>query len=116
VRATLRLGMFLAFPNRPGYYSFADQLHGDYREQAPNLPYGVYAFTPGSLFDVDLRYLDKPDKTQTDRFGPLKRGRSDADPWCGRKSRLLIFPIDESTTEGYNNHCSSTYRNAFLVP
>src|SRR5262249_28727629 len=61
VRPVPRLGMFLIFPSDSGYYSFLDQVHGNYKEKAPNLPWGTYAFTPGSTFDLDFRYLDKPD-------------------------------------------------------
>jgi hypothetical protein len=73
VRPTPRLGMFVIYPSGPGYYSLLDQVRGDYREKAPNLPWGTFAFTPGSAFDLDFRYLDKPGNTQHDFFDPLKR-------------------------------------------
>ncbi len=73
VRPTPRLGMVVLYPSGPGYYSLLDQIQGDYKEKAPNLPWGTFAFTPGSAFDLDFRYLDKPDNKQHDFFDPLKR-------------------------------------------
>src|SRR6478752_6341897 len=73
LRPLPRLGMVVLYPSGPGYYSLQAQLHHDYKEKAPNLPWGVFAFTPASAFDVDFRYLDKPDNKQHDFFDPLKR-------------------------------------------
>src|SRR3954447_9249040 len=47
VRPTPRLGMFVIFPTDAGYYSLWGQLRGDYKEKAPNSPWGTYGFTPG---------------------------------------------------------------------
>ncbi|MFO0807384.1 MAG: alginate export family protein [Gemmataceae bacterium] len=61
------------FPTGPGYYSLWDQLNGDCKEKAPKTPWGIYSFTQASSFDLDFRYLDKPDNKQHDIFDPLKR-------------------------------------------
>src|SRR5262249_42005794 len=73
VRPPQRLGMFLIPPTGPGYYSALDQLLGNYREKAPNLPFGIFGLTAGSWSDIDFRYLDRPDNTQHDYLDPLKR-------------------------------------------
>src|SRR4051794_19936678 len=56
LRPLPRLGMFVLYPPDAGYYSLLDQVRGDYQEKAPNLPWGTFAFTPGSAFDLDFRY------------------------------------------------------------
>lgn len=73
LRPLPRLGMAVFFPNGPGYYSLTDQLQNHYQEKVPNLPWGSFAFTPASAFDLDFRYLDKPGNTQHDFFDPVKR-------------------------------------------
>lgn len=68
-----RLGFFLVPPTGPGYYSFLDHLHGNWRDKPPVFPYPPFALQPPSGFDADYRYLDKADNTQHDLFDPLKR-------------------------------------------
>lgn len=73
IRPFPRLGYFIVWPTGPGYYSLLDHLEGKYREKAPIWPFSNFSFTPGSMFDVDFRYLDKPDNTQHDYLDFLKR-------------------------------------------
>lgn len=68
-----RLGMFIVPPTGPGYYSFADFLHQELRDNAPSLPFPPYAIAPPSGFDADYRYLDNPEYDRVDPFGHLKR-------------------------------------------
>src|SRR5690606_2708421 len=73
VRPTPRLGMYVIFPTDPGYFSLLDQVHGHWKEAPPKRPWGSYAFTPGSAFDLDYRYVDSPDYDWQDFFDPVKR-------------------------------------------
>ena len=73
VRPLPRLGMAVLFPSDPGFYSLSNQVHHHYDEKAPAWPWGFFSFTPGTAFDLDFRYLDRPGNTQHDFFDPLKR-------------------------------------------
>jgi hypothetical protein len=73
IRATPRAGNFLVPPTDPGAYSLSEELHHIYHEKAPSLPYSVFGFVPTPGFDIDFRYLDKPDNQQWDYLDPLKR-------------------------------------------
>ena len=68
-----RLGGFLVPPSGAGYYSLWDQLTGSYRSAPPLDPYAPFGLFPPSFFDVDFRYLEKPDNQHKDFFDPLKR-------------------------------------------
>jgi len=68
-----RLGVFLVSPSGPGYYSLWDLLTGSYRSAPPLDPYAPFGLFPPSFFDVDFRYLEKPDNPYQDIFDPLKR-------------------------------------------
>ena len=68
-----RLGGFLLPPSGPGYYSLWDQLTSNYRSAPPIAPYTPFGLYPPSFFDVDFRYLEKPDNQQKDFFDPVKR-------------------------------------------
>jgi hypothetical protein len=73
VRPAIRPGFFTIPPSGPGYYSLLDQCEGNYRDKAPTLPWGTFAFYQPSFFDTDFRYLEKEDNTQHDFWDPLKR-------------------------------------------
>jgi hypothetical protein len=95
------------FPTGPGYYSLLDQLQGDYREKAPNLPWGMFSFTPWPAYDVDYRYLDKPDNKQHDFFDPLKRIHL-GDNWLlsfgGQSWVRTMNEVDTQLTTSNNNY------------
>src|SRR5262249_25633109 len=107
VRPFPRLGYFIIYPTGPGYYSLLDQIRGDYREKAPNLPFGIFGFTPGSMFDVDFRYLDKPDNTQHDYLDCLKRIHL-GDDWLlsfgGQTWLRVMNEVDSRLTTVNNNY------------
>jgi hypothetical protein len=107
VRPMPSLGMFLKFPTGPGYYSLTDQLCGNFENQAPKLPYGVFAFTPASLFDVDFRYLDDPKNKQWDFFDPVKRIHL-GDNWllslAGQTWVRTMNEVDSRLTTQNNNY------------
>lgn len=73
VRPHPRPGMFTVPPTGYGYYTLSDFLHGTCREKPPISPYGTFGFVQPSSFDLDFRYLDKPDNKQHDFWDPLKR-------------------------------------------
>lgn len=68
-----RLGGFIVPPSGPGYYSLWDQVTGNKRKAPPISPYAPFGLFPPSSFDVDFRYLDKPDNAEKDFFDPIKR-------------------------------------------
>lgn len=107
VRPTPRLGMYVLFPTGPGYYSLLDQVEGNYVSKAPNLPWGTFAFYPGSTFDLDFRYLDKPDNQQHDFFDPLKRIHC-GDDWLlsfgGQTWIRTMNEVDSRLTTVNNNY------------
>lgn len=67
-----RVGIFVVPPSGPGYYSLWDLITGNKRETPPVSPYAPFALLPTSAFDIDFRYLEKPDH-EKDFFDPLKR-------------------------------------------
>lgn len=67
-----RVGIFGIPPSGPGYYSLWDLVTGNKRETPPVSPYAPFALLPTSAFDIDFRYLEKPDH-EKDFFDPLKR-------------------------------------------
>lgn len=58
IRILPRPGHFTVPPKGPGYYSFADQLHGQIRDKPPKSGYAPFALMPPSLYDADFRYVD----------------------------------------------------------
>ncbi len=72
VTALPRVGIFGIPPAGPGYYSLWDLITGNKRETPPISPYAPSALLPTSAFDIDFRYLEKPDH-EKDFFDPLKR-------------------------------------------
>lgn len=70
-----RLGYYPILSTGPGYYSLADVLQGNYRDQAPKHPHSRVGVFPWSFFNVDWRFLDDPNNTDTDYADCLKRQR-----------------------------------------
>lgn len=107
VRPFPRLGYYVIYPTDPGYYSLLDQIRREYREKAPNLPFGTFGFTPGCMFDVDFRYLDKPDNTQHDYLDCLKRIHL-SDDWLlsfgGQTWLRVMREVDSRLTTVNNNY------------
>ena len=60
-------------PTGKGYYSLLDAITGNELKAPPKYPYPRVSPLFSSFFDVDWRYLDKPDNTETDFFDCLKR-------------------------------------------
>jgi Alginate export len=75
VQPLQRPGWFPIFPTGEGYYSLADQVHGEWRKSPPKYPYPRFSIIPQPFFDVDWRYLDDPKNTDHDYFDCLKRIR-----------------------------------------
>lgn len=67
-----RVGIFGIPPAGEGYYSLLDLVTGKKREAPPVSPYAPFALLPTSAFDIDFRYLEKPNQ-EKDFFDPLKR-------------------------------------------
>lgn len=67
-----RVGIYVIPPAGAGYYSLWDLITGNKREAPPVAPYAPFALIPTSAFDIDFRYLEKPDH-EKDFFDPLKR-------------------------------------------
>ena len=72
VTAPSRPGMFSIAPSGPGYYSLWDHITGNKRENPPVSPYAPYALMTTPAFDIDFRYLEKPEH-EKDIFDPVKR-------------------------------------------
>lgn len=67
-----RVGIWTKPPSGPGYYSLQDLMTGHKREAPPVSPYAPFALLPTSAFDIDFRYLEKPEH-EKDFFDPVKR-------------------------------------------
>src|SRR6185312_227286 len=72
VTAPSRPGMFIIAPSGPEYYSLWDHITGNKREGPPVSPYALYALMTTPAFDIDFRYLEKPEH-EKDIFDPVKR-------------------------------------------
>jgi hypothetical protein len=72
VTAPSRPGMFIIVPSGPRYYSLWDHITGNKRENPPVSPYALYALMTTPAFDIDFRYLEKPEH-EKDIFDPVKR-------------------------------------------
>jgi hypothetical protein len=107
VRPTPRLGYFLVAPTGPGYYSFLDWLLDNRPDQPPVMPYGYFPLNTTPFFDIDFRYLDKPDNTQHDFWDPLKRIHV-GDNWLlsigGQTWFRYMNEVDFQLTERNNVH------------
>src|SRR5262245_66546 len=102
-----RPGLFPIFPTDPGYYSAADCLHGEYRQKPPPFPWGRTSLKPFPFYDVDFRYLDKPDNTYFMWSDVLKR-REVGDCWLfstgGEFRDRYMNEIDSRLTETQNRY------------
>jgi hypothetical protein len=68
-----RTGNFYVMPSGPGYYTLLDFLRGRESQERPHDPYLQWGQNPNPFFNVDFRYLDNPNNTETDFLDPLKR-------------------------------------------
>src|SRR5262245_42501211 len=62
-------------PTGPGFYTLFDWLEDDERETPPKYPYPRISPIMNPFFDIDWRYLDDPNNTETDFWDFLKRRR-----------------------------------------
>ena len=74
-----RPGLFVIPPTGPGYFSLWDLITGNKRETPPVAPYAPFGLLPTPGFDIDFRYLEKPDH-EKDISDPFKRIKL-ADNW-----------------------------------
>jgi hypothetical protein len=68
-----RPGNFYVAPSGPGYYTLLDLLRDRELQDRPHDPYLQWGQNPNPFFNVDFRYLDNPNNTETDFLDPLKR-------------------------------------------
>src|SRR5262245_7721972 len=68
-----RPGNFPIAPSGPGYYSFFDVVHGDFRENPPKFPYPPVSLYFFPIFDANFNYVDDPKNTQHSCLDCLKR-------------------------------------------
>jgi hypothetical protein len=105
IHPTPLLGNFAIRPNGCDYYTGLDCILGDRRPSPPNFPYPPFGAMPGSFFDADFRYLDKPDNQQTDCFDEIKRVHLGCD-WmftAGGEVRVRVMDEHDSRLGGKNN-------------
>lgn len=77
-----RPGFGAILPTGPGYYSVAEWLNDEPRDTPPKYPYPRISPILNSFFDIDWRYLDNPDNTETDFWDVLKRRRFGPNDCC----------------------------------
>ncbi len=68
-----RTGNFYVAPSGPGYYTLYDFLQGRELQDRPRNPYLQWGQNANPFFNVDFRYLDNPNNTETFLFDSLKR-------------------------------------------
>ena len=68
-----RTGNFYIAPSGPGYYTLYDYLAGSELPERPSNPYLQWGQNANPFFNVDFRYLDNPNNTETFLFDSLKR-------------------------------------------
>ena len=68
-----RQGNFFIMPSGPGYYTLWDFLQGREMPDRPKYPNLQWGQNSHPFFDLDYRYLDNPNNTETDWLDPLKR-------------------------------------------
>jgi hypothetical protein len=68
-----RTGNFYVAPSGPGYYTLFDSLRGQELPDRPKNPYLQWGQNANPFFNVDFRYLDNPNNTETFFFDALKR-------------------------------------------
>ena len=75
IRPQPRSAFFPIPPTGPGYYSILDAVRGTPSQAPPTYGCARFGLIAQSSFDLDFRYLDKPDNASHDFFDPLKRMR-----------------------------------------
>lgn len=73
LRPIPRPGNFFPIPTGEGYYRAIDMVLGNELDAPPRYPYPRYGLIIFPSFDLDFRYLDNPDNTETDWMDFLKR-------------------------------------------
>src|SRR6266851_3237823 len=68
-----RTGHFFIAPSGPGYYTLYDSLRGQELPDRPKNPYLQWGQNANPFFNVDFRYLDNPNNTETCFLDSLKR-------------------------------------------
>jgi hypothetical protein len=68
-----RTGNFYVAPSGPGYYTLYDSFWGQWLPDRPKNPYLQWGQNANPFFNVDFRYLDNPNNTETFLFDSLKR-------------------------------------------
>jgi hypothetical protein len=68
-----RTGNFFVAPSGPGYYTLLDVLRGRELQDRPHDPYLQWGQNANPFFNVDFRYLENPDNTETYFLDALKR-------------------------------------------
>lgn len=68
-----RTGFFPILPSGPGYYSAADWITGEWRENRPASGYAPFALMPQSFFDADFRYVETKPVAERSFYERLKR-------------------------------------------
>ena len=70
-----RLGYFPVPPTGPGAYSIVDAVRGTPSAGPPKYPYARFGLSTQPSYDLEFKYLDKPDNTECDFYDPVKRMR-----------------------------------------
>ncbi len=68
-----RTGNFYVAPSGPGYYTLYDFLQDRELQDRPRNPYLQWGQNANPFFNVDFRYLDNPNNTESFLFDSLKR-------------------------------------------
>jgi Alginate export len=68
-----RTGNFAIAPSGPGYYTLWGLIQGDYLQERPKNPYLQWGQNANPFFNVDFRYLDNPNNTETFFLDSIKR-------------------------------------------
>jgi hypothetical protein len=68
-----RTGNFFVAPSGPGYYTLLDLLRGNELEDRPHNPYLQWGQNANPSFNLDFRFLDNPDNTETFFLDGIKR-------------------------------------------
>lgn len=101
-----RPGAFVMPATGPGYYSLMDLITGNERKGPPVAPYPPYALSTHPAFDVDFKYLAKPDH-EKDFFDPVKRIHMGDDfllSFGGQFWYRYMREADSRLTNNQNNH------------
>jgi hypothetical protein len=102
-------------PTGPGYYSLLDVIQDNERQKPPKYPYPRFSLCIFPFFDVDWRYLDKPDNQEHDIFDFLKRIRlcDDVLFTTGGEFRYRLMDEGNSRLGGFHNRYDLTRVRAY---